>query len=150
MMHWWLSVVRKVWSYYRSIGISYKLLKRLWEPGFESFVHQVVRAWARFTCLTFSFIGQNLWAFLVCFVGVLVCVVLLLLFLTNHCDRVVYRWLFLAQLHDCHSCYDERSIDQKKDLILEPVSGPIPASLEGASIVSPQGSASLLAGLSLT
>ena len=20
----------------------------------------------------------------------------------------------LAQLHDCHSCYDERSIDQKK------------------------------------
>ena len=69
MMHWWLSVVRKVWSYYRSIGISYKLLKRLWEPGFQSFVHQVVKAWARFTCFTFSLIGQNLWAFLVFLLG---------------------------------------------------------------------------------
>ena len=39
---------------------------------------------------------------------------------------------------------------QRRHLILEPVSGPISASLEGASIVSPQGSASLLAGLSLT
>ena len=38
---------------------------------------------------------------------------------------------------------------QKRDLILEPVSGPISASLEGASIVSPKGSAGLLAGLSL-
>ena len=24
----------------------------------------------------------------------------------------------LAQLHDCHSCYDERSIDQKKSMFL--------------------------------
>ena len=38
---------------------------------------------------------------------------------------------------------------QKRDLILEPVSGPISASLGGASIVSPKGSAGLLAGLSL-
>ena len=38
---------------------------------------------------------------------------------------------------------------QKRDLILEPVSGPISASLEGASIVSPKGPAGLLAGLSL-
>jgi len=36
---------------------------------------------------------------------------------------------------------------QRRDLMLEPVSGPISASLEGASIVSPRG---LLAGLSLT
>ena len=38
---------------------------------------------------------------------------------------------------------------QKRDLMLEPVSGPISASLEGASIVSREGSAGLLAGLSL-
>ena len=81
---------------------------------FESFVHQVVRAWARFTCFTFHRLvstgGFFLFACWGCWVGVCLAFHVLL---TNLCDRVVYRWL-IAQLRDCHSCYDERSIVQKK------------------------------------
>ena len=78
---------------YRIIGSMafYELLKMLWEPGFWA-MHQVVRAYTCFTCLTFidwsAFVGLGL------VVGAVLFVLLLLSFcpLTNLCDRVVNRW----------------------------------------------------------
>ena len=60
-------------------------------------------------------------------------------------------WFIVERVKLCHPKVRVMSQygGQKRDLILEPVSGPISASLEGASIVSPKGSAGLLAGLSL-
>ena len=42
----------KVWSCYRSLGISYKLLKRLWEPGLVEFCAPGGESVIRFTCFT--------------------------------------------------------------------------------------------------
>ena len=66
-----------------------------------------------------SLIGQLWWVlcflFGCCFVG------LLLLLLIDQSLRSSYLPMTsLAQFRDCHSCYDERSIDQKKKANLQP------------------------------
>ena len=62
-----------------------------------------------------SLIGQHWWV-LWFLVGVLFWLVLVLLLpIVDQSLRSSYLPMtILAQLRDCHSCYDERSIDQKK------------------------------------
>ena len=61
-----------------------------------------------------SLIGQ-LWWVLLFLVWVLLWLGLLLLHLVDQSLRSSYLPMTsLAQFRDCHSCYDERSIDQKK------------------------------------
>ena len=113
----------RYWAHWRKcLGtINYKMLKMLWEPGFLYIVcSEVVRAWASFTCFTFSSIGQELVG---CLLGVGVVVlglVLLVCFVLSVTDLSFWSSCLtmttLAQLHDCHSCNDERSIVQKKIL----------------------------------
>ena len=62
-----------------------------------------------------SLIGQ-LWWVLLFLVWVLLCLGLLLLLLVDQSVRSSYLPMTsLAQFRDCHSCYDERSIDPKKN-----------------------------------
>ena len=77
---------------------------------FQSFVHQVVRAWARFTCFTFHWLVST-GGFFCLFVGF----VLLFLIVDQSLRSSYLPMTILAQLRDCHSCYDERSIVQKKN-----------------------------------
>ena len=116
-----LMLTARYWAHWRKcLGtINYKMLKMLWEPGFLYIVcSEVVRAWASFTCFTFSSIGQELVG---CLLGVGVVVlglVLLVCFVLSVTDLSFWSSCLtmttLAQLHDCHSCNDERSIVQKK------------------------------------
>ena len=63
----------------------------------------------------FSLIGQLWWAVLFfCWGVVLLVFVLLLVFVDQSLRASCLPMTILAQLRDCHSCYDERSIDQKK------------------------------------
>ena len=80
---------------------------------FHSILHQVVKAWARFTCFTFHWLvssgGFFCFLFGCCF-GWVCC-----FHLVDQSLRSSYLPMTsLAQFRDCHSCYDERSIDQKK------------------------------------
>ena len=79
-------------------------------------MHQVVRAYTCFTCLTFidwsAFVGLCL------VVGAVLFALLLLSFCPLTTVRSSYQPMTsLTYLHDCHSCYDERSIVQKKNLV---------------------------------
>ena len=104
--------------------INYKMLKRLWEPGslYIDFCNEVVRAWACFTCFTFSLIGQELVFPLWCWCGCWgLCVCCFVWFALFDVSGLSFRsrcltMTTLAQLHDCHGCNDERSIVQKKIL----------------------------------
>ena len=113
------------WCWLQGPGIiNYKMLKMLWEPGFLciDLCNEVVRAWASFTCFTFSLIGQELvgplfvlvWLLgVVCLLFWLVCFV----YVSGLSFRLsCLTMTTLAQLHDCHSCNDERSFDQKKKI----------------------------------
>ena len=63
-----------------------------------------------------SLIGQLWWVLLfVCWGFVLLVFVLLFLFGDQSLRSSCLPMTILAQLRDCHSCYDERSIVQKKN-----------------------------------
>ena len=61
--------------------------------GVYSILHQVVRAWARFTCFTFHWLVNSGGSFCFLFGCCLGWVCCFFIWLTNHCDRVIYRWL---------------------------------------------------------
>ena len=62
-----------------------------------------------------SLIGQLWWVLLLSCLGVGVGCVCCFFFLVDQSLRSSYLPMTsLAQFRDCHSCYDERSIDQKK------------------------------------
>ena len=83
--------------------------------GVKSFVHQVVRAVSPFRLFHLSLTGQHWWVLLfACWGFVLLLFVLLFLLVDQSLRSSCLPMTILAQLRDCHSCYDERSIDQKK------------------------------------
>jgi len=128
MVNCWITLMltAKYRAHWRSVQAL--LTTRCWR-GCESrgfcidLRNEVVRAWACFTCVTLSLIGQE-------HVGPLLVLVWLLgvFFVCCFCWFALFDvtglsfWsscltmTTLAQLHDCHSCNDERSIDQKKKL----------------------------------
>ena len=62
-----------------------------------------------------SLIGQHWWVLLfACWGFVLLLFVLLFLIVDQSLRSSCLPMTILAQLRDCHSCYDERSIEQKK------------------------------------
>ena len=81
-----------------------------------------------------SLIGQHWWVLLfVCWGFVLLVFVLPLVFVDQSLRPSCLPMTSLAQLSDCHSCYDERSIDQQKNLLLLPTLCSRPERLIGVS-----------------
>ena len=102
------------------LGNFHKMLKRLWEPGFYlEFCAQGSESVSPFHLfhlfIDWSELVGSLWL-LVCW-GCLFGAFLLLLYVADQSLRSsCLPMTTLAQLHDCHSCNEERSIVQKKKL----------------------------------
>ena len=108
------------WRKCLGIGIiGYKMLKTLWEPGFV--LLRGSESVGSFTPFHLFIDWSGTWLLLAwcwcCCLGLFACS----LCCVGSCPFILSSCLTmttLAQLHDCHSCNDERSIVQKKHLVM--------------------------------